>query len=209
MSVQLQAEKRDSAQTASELRQLRNAGHIPAVVYGKEFGSVAITVSEQELNRLYQSNPNQIVELDVQGDAVSVLLQDMQRDALQKQILHADFHQIQMNEQVQAEVPLIFTGEAVGVKEEGGLQQVQTHQVVVRCMPAEIPGNIEVPIDHLHAGDHLSISDLETPQGVEIENDPSEVVVTILTAQKLDTEEEVAIEASNENENEDSEEKAE
>jgi large subunit ribosomal protein L25 len=82
-------------------------------------------------------------------------------------------------------VTIHFTGESPGVK-EGGILQVETHAVQVRCMPNKLPETIEVDISSLAIGDHLVVSDLKVAKGLEILTDPSAMVVTVLAIQKLD-----------------------
>ncbi|MEX2461971.1 MAG: 50S ribosomal protein L25 [Paenibacillaceae bacterium] len=172
--------------TKSDLKQMRAQGNIPAVVYGQEIGSIQVTVSEKEIVAAMKKNTRAILEAVLPSNKMHpVLIQEYQRDSISGKLLHIDFHQINMNQSIETMVTIHFTGESSGVK-EGGILQVETHAVQVRCMPKKLPDTIEVDISKLGIGDHLLVSDLMFEQGVEILTDPSAMLVTILAIQKKD-----------------------
>jgi large subunit ribosomal protein L25 len=172
--------------TKSNLKQLRAQGNIPAVVYGQEIGSIQVTVNEKEIVAAMKRNSRAILEVVLPSKKTHpVLIQQFQRDSLSGKLIHIDFHQINMNQKIETLVTIHFTGESPGVK-EGGILQVETHAVQVRCMPKKLPETIEVDISKMAIGDHLLVSDLKVDKGVEILTDPSAILVTILTIQKLD-----------------------
>jgi large subunit ribosomal protein L25 len=172
--------------TKSNLKQLRAQGNIPAVVYGQEIGSIQVTVNEKEIVAAMKRNSRAILEVVLPSNKKHpVLIQQFQRDSLSGKLIHIDFHQINMNQNIETLVTIHFTGESPGVK-EGGILQVETHAVQVRCMPNKLPETIEVDISNLAIGDHLLVSDLKVAKGVEILTEPSAMVVTVLAIQKLD-----------------------
>jgi large subunit ribosomal protein L25 len=189
--------------TKSNLRQLRAQGNIPAVVYGKEIGSIHVTVNEKEILAAMKKNARAIMEVVLPSKITHpVLIQEYQRDAISGKLLHIDFHQINMNQSIETMVTIHFTGDPSGVK-EGGILHVDTHSVQVRCMPKKLPDTIEIDISKLGIGDHLLVSDLKVDKAVEVLTDPTATLVSILAIQKKDdtldptvtTEDEVAADA--------------
>jgi large subunit ribosomal protein L25 len=183
MAISLQAQTRGNL-TKSGVKHLRSSGSVPGVVYGKNIGSVLVTVDNRELSALLRSHANGIIELELGSSGKqTVMVQDVQRDPLNSNLLHIDFHQINMNEPVRTEVTLDFVGDSKGV-EEGGMLQIQLHQVEVRCLPAAIPASIAVDVTRLDMGDTITAGELQMPAGVELKTHKDEVVVTILAPQK-------------------------
>lgn len=183
MTVTLKAESRNGL-TKSGVKQLRSSGKVPGVVYGKKIGTVSIMVDAKELLALLRSNSHAIVEMDLPGAGLQpVMIHDVQRDQLSRDLLHIDFHQINMDEPVRTSVPLEFEGEPKGEK-EGGMLQIQLHEVEVRCLPAHIPASIAVNVEALEMGDSVAVRDLVVPANVEIKAHPDDVVATILAPQK-------------------------
>jgi large subunit ribosomal protein L25 len=189
--------------TKSNLKQLRAQGDIPAVVYGQEIGSIQVTVNEKEIVAAMKRNSRAILDAVLPSNQTHpVLIQEFQRDSISGKLLHIDFHQINMNKNIETLVTIHFTGDPIGVK-EGGILQVETHAVQVRCMPKKLPSTIEVDVSMLGIGDHIMVSDLKVEKGIEILTDPTAMLVTILSIQKLDetldtsvaTDEEVAAES--------------
>lgn len=194
MAVFVQSEIRNGA-TASDLKKLRRSGKIPAVIYGQGQETMKVAVEKREIEQLLQKNRNSMIRMELtDGQSVEVLIQEIQRDKVHRQIIHLDFHRIKMDEPVEVEVALNFEGEPIGVKEEGGVLQIQNRQIAVRCLPSDIPQSIYVDIRGLKAGQSLLSSAIELPSGLELIQDPSDVMVTVMTAQKLMPDEEEAIE---------------
>lgn len=190
MAIAMNADQR-TVTTKGELRQLRLQGKIPGVIYGKQFTVAAqVTVDDKELQALLRSHPNAVLEINIPTHGkTSVMISEIQRDSLTRQVLHVDFHQINMNENVRASVRIQADGDSQGVK-EGGILQVILHDLEVQCLPGNIPDAVSIDISALAVGESLLVSDLKLPEGVETFVDPEQVVVTILAPQKALSEEE-------------------
>ncbi|MBE1447179.1 50S ribosomal protein L25 [Paenibacillus sp. OAS669] len=193
MEATLKAEVRGT-NTKSERKGLRAKGKIPAVVYGSKVTNTPIAVDEKELLALLRSNPHAIIQMELPDSGKQpVMINEVQRDAILKNVLHVDFHQINMDEPVTTTVRLDFTGEPVGVN-MGGILQIQHHEIEIRCLPTHIPASIEVDISGLEIGGSMLISDLKVDPSIEIKSIANDVLVTVLAPQKedlpADTEEE-------------------
>ncbi|TDF91595.1 50S ribosomal protein L25 [Paenibacillus piri] len=194
MAVTMNAEERRSG-TKSERKGLRAKGKIPAVLYGSKVNSIPIAIDEKQLTTLLRSNPHAIIELDVpQLGKQNVMINEVQRDSISRNVLHVDFHQINMDEPVTTTVRLDFTGDAAGVK-AGGILQIQHHEIDIRCLPKHIPASIEVDISELEIGSNVLVSELKVPASVEIKTDMNDVLATVLLPQKEETPADVEEEA--------------
>lgn len=187
MVTSLKAESRSGA-TKSETKQLRAVGQVPGVVYGKNVGTRTIAVEAKQLLMLLKNNPNAVVEMDIPERGIHpVMVHEVQRDTLRGDLLHIDFHQINLEEPVRTAVPLEFRGEAKGAA-EGGLFQIQLHELEIRCLPNDIPSAFPVDVSLLEMGHSILVKDLPVIDGIEIKSDPDDVVVTILAPQKEEVE---------------------
>jgi large subunit ribosomal protein L25 len=181
MSHTLQLTNRTGA-----LKKMRAAGHIPAVVYSSRMDNEHVAVGEKEIRAILKRNPHAIFEVELPSKTKQpVMIHHIQKDTLTGQLLHVDFLQINMKEKIEAVVTVHFTGEPQGTK-EGGILQVETHEVLVRCMPDKLPESLNIDISKLTIGEHVSVSDLEIPSDVELLTDPEIILVTILGVQKMD-----------------------
>jgi large subunit ribosomal protein L25 len=185
----MKAEER-FVQSKGDLRQLREQGKVPGVVYGKKISKpTAIAVNEKELLSVLRSHPNAVLEMEIPSAGKQpVMMTAVQRDPLTRHLLHIDFHQINMNEEVKTQVRLDVIGESAGVK-EGGVLQVMLHELDIHCLPNRIPESIEVDISGLQVGENVLVSDLKLPEGVQSGIEGEMVVVTVLAPQKDITEE--------------------
>lgn len=174
--------------TKSELKQLRAKGMIPAVVYGNAIGSISVAVDAKEIKAVFRSNPHAILEvlLPTHGKQ-SVMIHQSQKDPMNGNLLHIDFHQINMNQKMNSKVTLHYTGTAEGVQ-EGGMLQVMEHEVEIGCMPYNLPSHIDVDVSKLAIGGQLLASDLKLTADLELASDPSLLLVTVLAVQNVDEE---------------------
>jgi large subunit ribosomal protein L25 len=191
MGTTLQVKPRNVS-TRSELRKIRSEGRIPGVIYGKGLDAPSnISVDAKELAAMLSSHSHAVIEIDVPGAGKhSVMMTDLQRDSISRNVMHIDFHRINMNEKITTPARLEITGSSPGEK-EGGMLQLVLHEIVIECYPKDIPNFIAVDVSGLEMGDHISISDLKLPAGVVTTQDPTTVIVAVLAPQKERTEDEI------------------
>ncbi len=162
-------------------RRMRREGYVPAVLYGKERDSVSLKISEKVLSGSLRSNA--IIDLTIKSgrkkDKAVVMIKDLQKDVIKGHLIHADFHEISLEEKMIASVSLHLIGEPAGVK-EGGILSQALREVDVECLPTDIPSWLEVDISHLEVGDSLNVSEIETPEGVTIVTEGDETVVSVV-----------------------------
>jgi large subunit ribosomal protein L25 len=183
MAESLRAEDRQGA-TKSENKRLRKQGKIPGIVYGKKIDNRPIAVDQKELQKLIKTNRHAIVDLEIPGKGKQpVMLSEIQRDNLTGELLHVDFHQINMDEPVRTNVPLEFVGDSVGVR-EGGLLTPIAHEIEIRCLPKHIPAALQVDVSALGVGETLLVGDIRVPAEIEIKSEMDMPVVTVLAPQK-------------------------
>lgn len=186
------------SERSGPVKKLRAEGHIPAVVYSSRMDSEHVTVPEKEIRASLKRNPHAILNVTLPSKTKHpVIVHQVQKDCLTGQLLHIDFLQINMKEQLDTSIAVHFTGEAKGTK-EGGILQIETHEVMIRCMPNKLPEHLAIDISNLSIGEHITISDLEVPKHVEVLSDPETILVTILGMQKLDEAVEPAAEEAEE-----------
>lgn len=162
-------------------RKLRADGQTPAVVYGQGGEAEAVSVESRSLTKAYQqAGGNKIIGIKV-DDArqKNALFHDVQTDA-RGNIAHVDFYLVKMNEKLKADVPIHITGESTAVyQQEGSLvQPLQT--IEVEALPADLPESFNVDISVLDDFEKsITVSDLKTPEGVEILTAPEELIAKV------------------------------
>ncbi|AHD07644.1 50S ribosomal protein L25 [Paenibacillus larvae] len=194
MGIMLQGTTRNKG-TRGELNKLRKEGKIPAIVYGKTLVSSPLALEKKHVLALLKTHPNAVIDLDIpEVGKRPVMISQVQRDPINGDVVHLDLHQINLDEPVRTAVALEFTGEPADVK-EGGILQIQTAELEVRCLPDRLPEQLKVDISKLGVNQNLLVSDIEVPQGVEVVTDGNEVLITILVPQKEEAADETGTQA--------------
>jgi len=174
-------------------RRMRKAGYVPAILYGPEREATSIKVKAQELAESLASNA--IIDLTIEGDEgqeqAVVMLRELQRDILKGFLVHADFHEISLDETMVVSVTIELEGTPAGVKEGGVLSQL-LREVEVECLPTSIPSKLTLDVSELEIGDSLEVGELDLPEGVEFITPTDETIVTVIvpTAEIEEEEEE-------------------
>ncbi|ACX52904.1 ribosomal 5S rRNA E-loop binding protein Ctc/L25/TL5 [Ammonifex degensii KC4] len=164
-------------------------GKIPAVVYGKALGSVPVEVSLRDLKKVLggETIKGKLIDLKIVGDGwerqEKALVKEMQHNPLTGELIHVDFHQVSLTEEVTATVPVELSGEPVGVK-KGGVLEHFLREVEISCLPTALPEVIKVDVSSLDVGDTIFVRDLPVPPGVKVLADPGEVVATVVEEEK-------------------------
>jgi large subunit ribosomal protein L25 len=204
MSLIIKGEKRSHfGKNAS--RKLRREGRIPAILYSGGEPGIPLALDKKDIFSILRSETgeNTLFRTSFDSESRDTMIKEVQIDPVSDEILHVDLIQIAMDKSVSVSVPVLITGEAVGVKTEGGFVDVITREVEVECLPQSIPENIVVDISALHLHQSIKIEDLSPPPDVEIVSDPHAVIVLIEAPTKeevveVEEEEEVEVMAEEE-----------
>lgn len=164
-------------------RRLRVAGRVPAVLYGLDEDAVAITLDRKEMTRILgsPSGHNRILNLRLDGGSNAAgMAVDWQVDPLRGDLLHVDVKRVDLKQKVVVTVPIQTVGVAVGVKEQGGFEEVVTREVEIECLPLDVPEKIEIDIANLEVGKAIRAGDLAASETWAVRTTPSRVLVHIV-----------------------------
>ncbi|MDD4606902.1 MAG: 50S ribosomal protein L25 [Patescibacteria group bacterium] len=176
----LETQKREAVGKA--VQQIRQAGLVPAVLYGHGVENINLSVDGKKLTKMYeQAGENTLVDLVIdQAESVPVLINAIQYDSVTGQILHVDFYKIKAGEKITTEVELIFIGESKVIKESGGTLLKSMDQVKIECLPRNLIHQIEVDISVLDDFEKaIHVKDLNVPAEIKILDKEDEVVATV------------------------------
>ena len=199
--VRLKAQKRTLA-GRNAIKKIRAAGLVPAVVYGAKEEPTNLELSARDLENVlsHAASEHVLVELEIAEGSQSTnklaLIQEVQHSALDREIVHVDFHAVSTTEKITSEVPIETQGTAIGVKTFGGLLEHSLRTLEVECFPQDLPGIIQVDVSNLNIGDSLHVRDLQLPSGVEAVTDGELTVVSVVESRVEEEEVEEAPEVA-------------
>lgn len=180
------------------VRRLRRRGLIPGVVYGRDTEPLAITVESRSLiKRLHaKAGEHALLTLRIEDGAPwerPVLVKAIQDHPVTGHLLHVDFQVIVLTERLRVKIPVLLKGEAVGVKQDGGILEHFLREVEVECLPTEIPPSVELDVSALKIGETVHVRDLIPPTGAQITTDPTGVIASIQKPKEEKVEEAAAV----------------
>jgi len=173
---QLAVEPREAMGT-SAAEKLRRSNLIPAVVYGSGQPALPIVVERRALERALGAGSS-LIDLTVGDEVKTAIVREVQNEPVKGSILHVDFYQVSMDQEVEVVVPVRLVNEDIRPN-DGGVVTALLWELKVECLPANIPEAIDVDVQHLPLGGSIAVKDLVLPEGVKVLDDPEEIVVKV------------------------------
>jgi len=149
----------------NEAGRIRREGQIPAVVYGEAHAAESVSVNPKDLLRILhsESGANTLISLKIDGKGDHrVLVKEYQLHPVEQNLLHADFYLVAMDKVLRVTVPVHLTGVAKGIKEQGGIVDFVHREIVMECLPADIPEHITIDVTELMLHDGVRVRDIDT-----------------------------------------------
>ena len=166
-----------------KVRHLRRQGVTPVHLFGPTAKSVALQGETEILEKvLKEESKVALISLKIEKEkrAKHVIIREIQRNPLTRQLLHIDFYQVKMTEMVKMEIPVVLVGEAPATKITGNMLEHELNTISVESLPSKLPAGIELDVSSLEQGGQaLRVKDIVPVDGVSILNQPEQVVVKI------------------------------
>lgn len=161
MIVDLQA-KSYEIEKKGDVKRMRKNGIYPAILYGHGEKSRRICIEHHDLKKVIDILKEEAVtiNLKVEGKDYLCVIKSIQQNPITGELLHIDFQHIHKKEKIKTSVPIHLIGEAPGLK-EGGIMEQNLHEVVVKCLPADMPSHIDVDISNLGLGQAIHLYDID------------------------------------------------
>ena len=185
--ITIQAQERDS-RGKNAARRTRVAGAIPAVLYGAGGPSVPVAVNPKEINRILhgKAGHNTIFDLAVGADKTPVMIVDWLHEPIKGALLHVDLLRIDLTRRLRVLVPIHTTGDAVGVKMQGGLLEAITREVEIECLPDEIPEHFTVDVTSLALGASIRAADIPLSGSMKLISQGDMVLCHVVTIRAVE-----------------------
>jgi len=176
------AEARES-RGKNEARRLRVKGQIPAVIYGAFKDPRSVSVNPKDILKIIHSKTghNSIFDVEISGaEKTPVIVADEQYHPVKGNLLHIDLKRIDLARKLRVSIPVHVSGDAKGVKQQGGVLDVVTKAIEIECIPDDIPDQFDVNVSELMIGNSIRVSDLAVKDGVRVMTAPDVVIAHVV-----------------------------
>ncbi|MBW2482235.1 MAG: 50S ribosomal protein L25/general stress protein Ctc [Deltaproteobacteria bacterium] len=166
-------------------RVLRRSGQTPAVLYGPKAETVLLSVVTKDLEQVLKKGSfgQLILDLVIRNGkemTKAAMIKELQTHPVSGSLIHIDFYEVDMKRKIKVMVPVVTTGQSVGV-EEGGLLNIVRRELEIFCLPGDIPEAIVLDITELGIGDSIHVDELPLGENFEVSADTNYTVVTVLS----------------------------
>jgi large subunit ribosomal protein L25 len=186
--IKLNAEKRTIF--GKKLKKLRKENKIPANIYGQNFASTAIFVSQKDFINIYHRvQKTGIIYLKLDTKEIPVIISQIQLHPINHQILHIDFRKVDLKQKLITEVPIKIINQSPAVEQKGGYLLVNKEKLQIEAFPQSIPSEILIDISSLiELNQEIKVNQIKINGDYEIKNDPETTVVTVIPHKEETTE---------------------
>ena len=165
-------------------RRTRRAGNIPAVVYGHGADPIHIAINNLGfLAIVREEGINAVISLDIDGEETTALVKSIAQNPLTREIEHVDFLIVKKGEKVEVEVPLVVEGNVAS----GAIFLIELDVLKVNADALSIPEDITISVEGMEAGSTITAGDVKLPEGVELADDPEQLLVNVTFEEIEDT----------------------
>lgn len=177
-------------------KKLIEQGILPGVLYGPEIDNVPIQLNLKDFNKIYEeAGETSLISLKIDSKKYLALIHDVKNHPLTGSVIHVDFYQPILTEEVEVWVPLIFEGEAPAVKDLGGTLVKEIQEIEVSALPEKLPHEIKVDVSVLKTfEDEILVKDLKMPEGVKANKEETDIIALVTPIEKVEEELEKPIE---------------
>lgn len=184
--VSLSGSKRSNV-GKKDAAKLRKEGQVPAVLYGGS-DQTHFSINAVEFQKYIYSPDVFKFNLDVDGNKVQAIIQEVQFHPVTDQILHVDFLELVDGKPVRIKLPVRLLGSALGVR-NGGKASQNFRRLQVVGLPNALPEAIEVNIEQIRIGQSVRVKDIAY-EGLTFLDPANAVVFGVKTARGAVDEEE-------------------
>jgi large subunit ribosomal protein L25 len=166
------------------MRRLRNAGTVPAVLYGHGQPPVNLAIGDSEVKAMVRHGARVV---DLEGAvAEKAFVRELQWDTFGNDVLHIDLTRVSADERVTLEVTVELRGmaECPGVR-EGGVVDHVGHSVEIECLVIAIPDKLILRLSSLTLDGHINADQIDLPEGAKLISEPDMVIATCAKPQEL------------------------
>ena len=190
--IVLKATKRNV--TGKQVKALRRAGQLPAVIYGRHVEPISISLEAHTAGLVFAKlTSSTLVTIDVEGTEYAALVRERQRNYIKGDLTHIDFLALDLTEKIRTKVQLTFVGVSSAVKDFSAVLVHRMDALEVECLPTDLPERITVDISSIkEIGNNIHVRDIPLPANVVVLDDVDDIVIIASVAKEEAPEEVVA-----------------
>jgi large subunit ribosomal protein L25 len=171
-------------------KKFRREGIVPGVLYSPhDEKNLLLKIKREALLKLLSSKKLGIIDLEIDDDQKNfkrlAIIKDIQYNPLKKRMVHVDFYGVTLKEKLTIGVGIELIGEPVGVK-EGGILEMELREVEIECLPSQVPESFKADISHLTINDHLTVGELDIPEGIELLTETDRIIASVHPPTKIE-----------------------
>lgn len=171
---------------SAESRRLRRSGKVPvSILYPDATSAAGILIEKDFVHLAEMSKYTDVFHFKSDNQKLNgqkVLVKDLQKEPRKGSVLHVDFLALDDKKEITVKVPVALTGTPVGVKTQGGILTKSAQFLLVSCLPAVIPSEVEVDVTELKVGDRVVANQVKLSNGLVLKSNERETIASVVAS---------------------------
>jgi large subunit ribosomal protein L25 len=176
----LQVESRENASSRG-VQRLRSKGVLPMALIVKGKGTKLVQAPQKDVKAALKkagSAPVFGVSVDTEAQEIKVVIKDVQRDSISRDIIHLTLQQVNDDDVIRFNVPITFHGEPDSVTKKRSSLMTPLVSLEIYAKPGDIPDHLHVDLSKMEDNDKVVVGDIQLPNGVTTHVPEDAVVAT-------------------------------
>ncbi len=167
---------------SGKARRVRRSGQVPAALnrLSKETDTLQLNEHDFTMATRRLSGQQAVLQLELEGEPLTVLMHEVQRDVLTGNPIHVDFVELDMNQPMRVACAITLLGEPDGVRNEGGILTQSLHEVLVECLPANYVESFTIDVSALKVGDFVTVAELKVDKEHTLMTEEDVVIASVI-----------------------------
>jgi len=159
------------------IKAIRKENLVPCNLYGLGMENILFTVSEKDLKTVTDTPKALIVDLNLDGKKYTAVLHELQFHPLTDACLHVDFLAVDEVKPIAINVPIVFTGHAIGVQQGGKFVQ-KSRTIRISATMKNLPDDVTIDISGLGIEKKIKAGDVKL-DNIAVLSDKDMVLCTV------------------------------
>ncbi len=176
-------------------KKMRREKLVPGIVYSKGDETKHVQVDQIDFIKVFRIvGTSSLMELEVDGEILPVIVKTVQRDPVKGDVIHIDFQKLDMKQKIKITVPVhLLHRDSIKIQPSVLMQMLDT--IDIECLPGDIPESVGIDVSGMDFETPLYVKDLDImkEENVEVLSDPESIICTLNepTMEEEEDEEEV------------------
>ncbi len=165
----------------NKVKKMRANNIIPGVIYSRNEETRPVSVDNPLFLKVFkEAGTSSVINLDLNGETVPVIVKSVQRHPISGFVSHVDFQKLNMSEKIKLSIPVVLLNRDE-IKLQPSILMQLIDQIEVECLPSYIPKTADIDVENMDFTTPMYVkdTDIASMEGIAILSNLDDVVCSL------------------------------